>query len=237
LATHSGINQEELLDLLEDLLKSGAPAGRAAACEALASLPGDRPNHLVLDAVNDTDARVQAAATRQLRERRVAGAMGLLLQLVESPHEQVRSAARDSLTEYSLENYLLQYDSFGEESRRTTGALVCKVDTQVRLKLAVELKSPSRKNRMRAIEIIELLGLVTELADRLMDRLDDEDHLVRAAAAETLQYCPTAEVQEALEYAATDQSSAVQSAAKNSLSIFAGMNLPWGATLTTENPQ
>lgn len=237
LLSHSGMDQELVLDLLEELLKTGAPAGRAAACVALQELQGDRPNHLVLEAVNDPDPRVQAAAACQLRERHLPGTMGTLLQLVESPHEEVRHAARESLTEYSLENYLLRYDSLNDESRRSTGALVCKIDTKVRLKLAAELKSPSRRNRLRAIEISETMGLVSELADRLMDRLDDEDHLVRAAVADALQYCPTAEVQEALEYAATDRSTAVQSAAKNSLSVLADMNLPWGPALTSENPQ
>jgi HEAT repeat protein len=237
LLAHSGIDQEHLLELLEKLLKGGEPAGREAACLTLQSLPGDRPNQLVLEAVHDPDPRVQAAAARQLRERRVTGAMGLLIKLIDSPHELVRAAARESLTEYSLETFLQQYDSLNDESRRSTGALVCKVDTQIRLKLAVEMKSTLRKNRLRAIEIAELTGLVTDLADRLIERLEDEDHLVRAAAADALQFCPTAEVQEALQHAAADRSSAVQNAAKSSLSVFAGINLPWGPALTTENPR
>lgn len=230
--SNSGIKQDQLYSLLEDLLKTGEPAGRAASCMALGALPGDRPNHLILAAVEDPAPVVQAAAIRQLRERRLPGAMNLLLKYIDSPHEVVRAAARDSLTEYTMENYLQQFDTLSDEARRATGALVRKVDHEALEKLIAELESQSRKNRLKAIDVAEAMGLVCKLSSEMIERLTDEDHLVRAAAADVLQYCPTREVQDALEDAASDRSSAVQSAAKNSLAVFAGMNLGWGPAYT-----
>ena len=102
---------------------------------------------------------MQAAATRQLRDRRVAGAMGLLTKLVDSPHELVRDAARESLGEFSLENYLKQFDTLDDDSRRSKGELTAKVDKDFLSKLTEELESRSRRNRMRAIEKFDLYAV------------------------------------------------------------------------------
>jgi HEAT repeat protein len=62
------------------------------------------------------------------------------------------------------------------------------------------------------------MGVLPLLADSLIERLQDEDHLVRVAAAEALQYCKASDVRNALVTAAgADKSIAVQNAAKNSL--------------------
>ncbi len=88
---------------------------------------------------------------------------------------------------------------------------------------------------MRAIEIAEVTGMVRPMAATLVERLEDEDHLVRVAAAEILQHCPTAEVQQALQYATHDRSPAVQNAAKSTLAAFADLHLPWEATSAMES--
>ncbi len=225
LVSTSGLKPKQQLTLLEYLLKKGQPAGRAAACRALASVQGDVPGEVFLEALDDTDPRVQAAATRQLRDRRVNGAMGLLLKLIDSPHEEVRDAARESLDKFSMENYLSQFDALNDDTRRSNGKLVAKVDKDFDSKLAKELASPSRKVFLRAIEIAELTNHVMPMADALIERLQDDDHLVRAAAAETLQLCPTAKVQQALQQAANDQSPTVKNAATIALATFAGLQL------------
>ena len=235
LVSASGLNKDEILELLKDLLKKGQPGGRAAACEMLATMQGERPNRLILDALNDPAPQVQAAATRQLRDRRVTGAMGLLIKLVDSPHELVRDAARESLSEFSLENYLKQFDALDDESRRSKGELIAKVDKDFLSKLTVELDSRSCRNRMRALEIAEVTGMVRPLAADLIERLEDADHLIRAATAEILQHCPTAKVQQALQYATHDRSPAVQNAAKSTLATFDGLYLPRRATSPAES--
>ena len=68
--------------------------------------------------------------------------------------------------------------------------------------------------------------VVRETAETLIELLEDEDHSVRAGAAEALQYCPTAEVQEALQHATGDRSAPVQNAAKSSLSLISSLSPP-----------
>ena len=220
LASASGISREALLDLLEKMLRNGTDEGRRVACEALAPLTGDRPNRLICQALDDVNPEVQAEATRQLRDRHVPGSMTRLLELLDSPHEVVRDAAREALSEFSFENYLARFETLSDDVRNSTGSLVCKVDTEAMPQLLEELASPMRSQRMRAIKMAEAMGVVGQIAESLVERLKDEDHLVRALAAEALHRCPQPFVQEALEEALEDKSSAVKAAARDSLATI-----------------
>jgi HEAT repeat protein len=75
---------------------------------------------------------------------------------------------------------------------------------------------------LRAIEMVAAMGLLPQLADALIERLQDEDHLVRVAAADALQHCTADDVRNALLAAIDDRSIAVQTAARNSLRALNG---------------
>jgi len=224
LVAASGVKPDEFLDLLENILKCGAPAARWVACEALASIPGDRGNNLVLTAVEDSDPLVQAAATRQVRDRHVPGAMTILLKQIDSPHEAVREATCEALAEFSFANFLTGFDGLHDDTRRSMGALVKKVDSETIPGLLAEMEVNSCKRRLRAIEMVEVMEMAPQVAEGLLLLLEDEEHLVRAASADALQFCPTAEVQEALRHAANDRSGAVQNSARSSLEVFDELN-------------
>jgi HEAT repeat protein len=69
------------------------------------------------------------------------------------------------------------------------------------------------------------MEVLPQLADALIERLEDEDHLVRVAAADALQHCTADDVRKALLTALGDKSVAVQLAAKNSLQTL-GIEVP-----------
>ena len=184
LIASSGVKSDEFLDLLESVLKNGGPNARLTACEALASISGDRGNHLVLDAIADGDPQVQASATRQLRDRHVPGAMVILMKQIDSPHDEVRKATCEALAEFSFSNFLVGYEGLNDEARSSTALLVKKVDSACAEGILKEMESGSRKRRLRAIEIAELMDVIPQVSDGLLQLLEDEDHLVRAAAAE-----------------------------------------------------
>ena len=222
LLSASGVSPEAKLDAIEELVVNGEPAGRAAACEALAEFSGDHTNHMILQAVYDTAPQVQAAATKQLRNRHIPGTMPLLSDLLDSKHEEVRNSAREALAEFSFESFVKNYDGLSEEARETTGRLVQRVDEEYLSLLKEELSSPGVKRRLRGIEIALLLEVVPFVVDILIALLSDDDHMVRAAAAESLKFWPVPEVQVALEVAAHDRSATVQNAARSSLAVFGG---------------
>jgi HEAT repeat protein len=213
----SGAGDEAKLEFAAALLARGSTQARVAACEALQLIPGQRSNDLVLAALADPDGDVQAAATRQLRDRHIPGTMAKLIELVASPHAAVQEAARHSLAEFSFENFMARYETLDDETRRSTGALVALVDVNALVQLEQEMSSLVRRHRLRAIEVAEIMGIVPKVAHALVERLDDEDHVVRAAAAAALAECTALNVRDALINALGDRSHAVQTAARDSL--------------------
>ena len=82
--------------------------------------------------------------------------------------------------------------------------------------------------------MIAAMGLLSQLADALIERLQDEDHLVRVAAADALQHCTADDVRNALLAAIDDRSVAVQTAARNSLRALNGETIPGDAPTLVE---
>jgi hypothetical protein len=225
----SGAGDEAKLEFAGALLARGAQPARVAACEALAAIVGARSSELVLAALADADGDVQAAATRQLRDRHIPGTMAKLIGLVSSPHPQVQAAARESLAEFSFDNLVARYETLDNEARRQTAQLVAVIDVEAVTRLKQEMESLVRRRRMRAIELAELMGLTAKVADVLIERLEDEDHMVRAAAASALANCTALDVRDALLEALGDKSFAVQAAARESLRTL-GVETAVGST-------
>jgi hypothetical protein len=213
----TGAADEQKLALAETLLKHGAVAARVAACETLRPVGGQRANKLILHALTDPEGAVQAAAIRQLRERRIPGTMAKLVEYVGSEDELVSAAAREALAEFSFDNFNSRFDLLDEEARKMMGVRVAKVDLEAVDRLKQELSHPGRRNRLRGLQMAAAMEVVPQLGEALIERLQDEDHMVRTAAAEALQHCSTADVRAALQAAVGDKSVAVQNAAKNSL--------------------
>jgi HEAT repeat protein len=217
----TGVSDDHKLDLIEEMLKHGSLAGRIAAAASLRHVPGQRAGSLVLQALKDSDGLVQALAVRQLRERRIPGTLHKLMELVDSPHEEVSAAAREALSEFSFDNFTSRFDLLDEDARRAMGKRVAKVDHTSIERLRQDLASPSRRFRQRALAMATSMGLLPKLADAVIERLQDEDHMIRTAAAEALQFCTAGDVRNALLTAAgADRSVAVQNAAKHSLEVL-----------------
>src|SRR5262249_4396277 len=143
----------------------GQTAGRCGAVNLLASFHGAEATELLLNCTADDDPQVQAAALRQLRSRNLPGAMALLVDRLRSPHEVVRQAVRDSLSEFRFDRFLTSYETLDQEVRRTTGELVKQIDPTALGKLRTELSSPSRLRRLRALELAEAMNAVSDLED------------------------------------------------------------------------
>ncbi len=216
-ALASGMKRLEVFQVLAHLLRGGKPGGRRAAAAALVEFHGAEANQLIIDALDDPDPRVQAHVLGQLRQRGIPGGVQRLLQMIDSPHEVVREAVRGALSEFSFDRYAATFEMLSDEVRRSTGALVRKLDPQSVPTLAAEMQQSSRTRRLRAIEIAEALQVVPELEPALVELLGSEDHMIRAAAARALGEGASAASGEALATARQDRSVVVQEAAEASL--------------------
>jgi len=213
----SGIPRTQAYSVIEHLLARGKSAGRRAAAEALDKFRGADANLLALQALDDEDPEVQSRILVQLRGRGIPGALARLVEMIDSPHETVRDAARRCLAEFSFARYLSSFDLLDEEVRASTGELVKKVDPQAPAMLRAELISAVRSRRLRGLAMARALGLVADLEDVILPLAKDDDHLIRAEAALTLGQSKSPAARRALAGALADRSPTVQGAAGASL--------------------
>ena len=225
LATASGLSKASVFKLIVHLLTEGKPGGRRAAAAALGGFNGAEANHLAEQAVHDSDPQVQAQVLPQLRQRGIAGALPILLGKLDNPFELVRNAARRSLDEFSFDRYLSAFDMLDDKVRQSTGPMVRKVDPTAPHRLLEEIQARSRTRRLRGIAMAATMNLALQLEAAVIERLSDEDHLVRAEAAKALMQCPTEEARQALKLARNDRSIVVQEAAERSLREFTSESL------------
>ena len=216
-----GMNRLEAFRLVEHVATAGKPIGRRAAAAALATFIGAEANLLVLRLLKDEDALVQATAARQLRHRGIPGALTMLIELVDSPHRQVRAAARESLTEFSFKRFLGAFDMLDDEVRRSTGMLVAKIDPETLPSVRAELESPSTRRRLRGLIVATAIGLARHVEPLALALLYDDDQGVRAEAARLLGECDSETALAALHAALEDSSLAVKEAAADSLQRIA----------------
>ncbi|MGQ9574007.1 MAG: HEAT repeat domain-containing protein [Thermoguttaceae bacterium] len=203
--------------VVEHLLLHGKPEGKRAAAEALQQFHGAEANALALEALADDDPEVQARILVQLRQRGIPGALGRLVEALDSPHAVVRKAARRSLAEFTFPRFLSTFDLLDEEVRQSTGELVKKIDPHTVPLLRAEMTSKVRTRRLRALAVSRSLGLVPEVEESILPLLQDEDHFVRAEAAATLGQSRSLASQAALFTALGDRSPAVREAARKGL--------------------
>lgn len=213
----SGMNRLEAFDIIAHLVTVGTVGGRRAAAAALAQFHGSEANNVALKALADDDPQVQSAVLSQLRERGIPGAVSLLVELADSSEPSVREAARKSLSEFSFARYLAAFDMLEEQVRRSTGTLVRRVDPDAVPQLIEEMQALSRRRRIRALQVAEAMQVVKQLEPSVIERLDDEDHLVRLEAARALAQCDSAMACLALRRAEQDTSVTVRESASESL--------------------
>ncbi|NQT40710.1 MAG: HEAT repeat domain-containing protein [Planctomycetes bacterium] len=217
LIAKTGIPPSKVFASVEHLLLHGKREGRRAAAEALGAYRGAEANTLALRSLDDEDPVVQAAILLQLRRRSIPGVFPRMVELIDSPHPEVRQATRESLGEFSFRRYLGAFDMLEEDVRYTTGQFVKKIDTQTIPLLREEMTSGSRGRRLRALEVVRTIDAVAELDDAVIALLDDKDHIVRALAASVLALSGSVASREGLQNALLDSSVSVRESARESL--------------------
>ena len=213
----TGIARPQAFAAIEQILIEGKPAGRREAARTLADFHGAEANALAMRALADPDPQVQANIVLQLRGRGIPGVLPRLLEMIESPYDVVRRAARESLSEFNFKRYVAAFDMLDEEVRRSTGALVKKIDPQAASLLKEELKSPLRTRRLRGLAMIRAMDVCETKEATVIEMLTDEDHMVRLEVVATLVQSVTEAGRAALQQAMNDPSEAVRNAAAQSM--------------------
>jgi HEAT repeat protein len=213
----SGMARSKVLAALGPILLEGKTAARRAAAEALAQFDEPEASALLVKALNDEDPEVRAHLIVQLRPRNIPGALLLLIRMADNSNPEIRGALRTALPEFTLRQFLLNFDALDDDTRVTAGVLVKTIDDDAVAGLAKELESLSPVRRRRAVLAAEATGLVHELEEKIVKLLSDDDHMVRVAVARALANCNSRPTWEALREALLDRSFVVREAAEGSL--------------------
>ncbi len=220
LVVASGMPRTAAFETVQDVLLRGRTGARRAASELLGQFGGAAANALVIRGLDDPDPVVRANLYRQLRSRSIPGCITRLVRALESEHDEVREAARDSLEEFTFRKFITVIDLLDDDVKVSMGRLVRRVDPRGIDELRKELKSPARTRRLRAIDVAMAMGAVEEVEVTLIDRLSsEEDHLVRASIVRALGQSGSSIAEAAVRQALSDRHPTVREEAQLALAV------------------
>ncbi|TWT48814.1 HEAT repeat domain-containing protein [Botrimarina hoheduenensis] len=230
----SEVSRRRLVTLLEQVLLSVhdprvaagfilGDAARLAAAEVIGALPPHLANTPLALAARDPSPAVVTAAANLIGKKQLPNDNPILVEMLSHPAVEVRRAAQRSMKGITYSWLRDEAAEMDFEEQRRTGSLVAKADPLAQEQLRSELGAPGSKRRLKAIEMAEILGLVDEVVDDLMARLNDPDAAVRAEAARCLgTSAGEPRVQQALAELHRDPAVGVRRAAEQSYAMITG---------------
>ena len=219
----TGLPPDTRLRLLEWILRYGSAGGREAASDVLLQLSEETAQDIILAALAHPDPEVQAWATRQLRRLGVANSLEVLVELLDSPVQAVREAARRELDDFDLHRILELFEQWDSESCRRAGQLILKIDPHAIDRLRQELAHSVQWRRIRAAHAAQALELHSHVIDDLIDMLGDPAALVRRTAVDVLASVRSEKVVRALKNLVNDPSPRVREAVARAMRHLAEM--------------
>ncbi len=211
------VSRKQIYPVIEHLLLHGKTEGRRAAATALAHFGGESANRVALQGLDDSDEVVVATLIDQMRLRSIPSVLNRLLRMTKDPHPLVQEALRKSLHEFTFYRFASAFDILEEETRRSFGEMVKRVDSQAASLLRQELQSPSHLRCLRALRMVEVLGFFEETETETLALLKHEDHLIRVMAIELLKNLSTRKTHAGLIAAQSDESPLVRDAVERAL--------------------
>ncbi len=194
------------------------PLQRASRRPSRKRQPPQPPPDLPLDA---PDEETQLEATRALAVLHVPQKHKLLVNQLSSPYKSVRRLALRELAQGSFRRYLAMFEKMDEETRKMVGRTVAKIDDSMLDELESELFGLDPERRLKALKIIETVGVEKKLEKHLVDLVSDADVKVRAAVAKLLALVGSGTTLKALISALSDTDPRVQA---NTLEAFETIN-------------
>lgn len=187
LGTVSGMPLTEKTSLAARMLDEGTGRARVAAACALALLPGNEVNQLVIACLADEDPSVQLAALRQVRLRNLPSSLTLLMDKLNHSDDRLRRAAREGLADdFNFERFARGFDQLDEKTRSVVGTTIARIDEQTDDKIRDLLGSAHRNHRLRALRIVLALDRSDPFWKQIAEMLSDTDHVLRASAIDAL---------------------------------------------------
>jgi HEAT repeat protein len=198
------LEPKKRVDALGRLAKASGRPTRLAALRALMSLalhPEAAADEAIAAFSHDSDATLARIALRHLTRRRWPGLAKLLVQLMSSPHEQIRRLAGAHLAPLGFGRFWDAWPKLGFSERLAGGQALIKLDPHFHRHLGEKLARTERPVRLRALAMIHGLNQGFAFEVPLIALLRSNDDVIAASAARALGSAGSRAAVEALEIA------------------------------------
>lgn len=154
--------------------------------------------------LTDPDERLMRMAAREIIRRRPNDFENMLLQLMTNAPDSVRRLVSRSIGHVGFDNYWQRFDKMEPATRQQAGRAMLKLLPDGIARLSRRLSSGTAEQRVKAIQIVQELGLADQLADDLRLLCSHPNARVRSKAVSSQGAFPATGPDPVLEHALQD---------------------------------
>jgi HEAT repeat protein len=147
---------------------------------------------LIKSFLSDPDERICRMATREIIRRRPTDFENTLLQQMTSAPESVRRVISRSIGQVGFEHFWQRFDRMDRATRRQAGRAMLKILPDALQRLGRRLSSGPTEHIVKAMQIVQELGLAEQLRNVLMPLCSHANAHVRSKAVMVLGDVPAA---------------------------------------------
>ncbi len=171
---------------LGDLFDSAPPALRVRIVRHAARAHAPEMSPVLTLALREENEVIQSTALDGLLELNSPDLARQLAPALSSPYREVRHRASRLLSQRSFARYLSRFDALDPETRDRAGKALAKIDEGMVDRLSDELQSLDAARRLKALQVLEIVGRERDMATNLYDLFRDPDRKVRATVMKAI---------------------------------------------------
>lgn len=184
-SSHHDAMQDQLLTRLLEKSRDDF-AARLRLLRVAARRPAGASVQLLREFFRDGDERLMRMATREILRRRPADYENILMQVMTNAPDSVRRLIGRAIGQSGFDNFWQRFDELDAGTRHTAGRALAKVLPDMTERLGRILTSAPLADRLKAMQIIQELGLAQDLKHVLAQLASDANPKLRSRAVSLL---------------------------------------------------
>jgi HEAT repeat protein len=141
--------------------------------------------------LNDPDERIVRMAAREIARRRPADCESVLLARMSSAPDSVRRVISRAVGESGFDQFWQRFDRMDRETRQQAGRAMLKLLPDASARLRRKLAVGSMEEQIRALQVVQELGLVASFRDEIEMLCSHGSPRLRSKAVAVLADAPT----------------------------------------------
>jgi hypothetical protein len=132
--------------------------------------------------LTDSDERLMRMAAREIVRRKPPDHENILLQLMTAAPESVRRVVSRAIGQEGFENFWERFDRMDRPTRRHAGRAMLKLLPDATLRLSRRLSGGAVEQRVKAMQVVQELGLSETMRDSILPLCSHPEAKVRSKA-------------------------------------------------------